>query len=165
MKNKKNQFFNDIFFSRFFTKSAKSFLFKPTVIMLFFLFALQPLAPVFAQEINVITPVLSPTDTLTPIVSQSPLAMPENLIVSSPDTILPAATETANTSDNSQSGSLPAIEDISVEGSSLDNSSAASQSSEQGSPAAQPAPLTQKLPEIDKNTGALNYRYPIVVPP
>src|SRR3990167_5746862 len=178
MKNKKNQFFNDIFFSRFFTKSAKSFLFKPTVIMLFFLFALQPLAPVFAQEINVITPiispeisspinmpVLSPTDTLTPIVSQSPLAMPENPIVSSPDTILPAATEPANTSDNSQPGSLPALEDISVAGSSLANSSAPSQSSEQGSPAAQPAPLTQKLPEIDKNTGALNYSYPIAVPP
>ncbi|MEK7080273.1 MAG: FG-GAP-like repeat-containing protein, partial [Patescibacteria group bacterium] len=114
---------------------AKKLLFKSTILMLIFLFAFQPLAPAFAQ-------LLDSGDTAV-----------DAPAVDAPAVDAPAPEQTpteAEPVEEPQGEELPAL---------------AAAGEEPANNQTQNSPLAQKLPEIDKNTGALNYSYPIVVPP
>ena len=153
--------------------------------MLVVFFVFQPLAPVFAQQADnrnmaensvdaapvAQTPsaIMSPTEqTITPNEPSGPPLIDQN-------------TDLTNIASNSptdpQSDILAGSEnsdtqtDLSADKSAEqgdEGAKASAQSSDQDGPAQKPADnssLTQRLPEIDKNTGALSYNYPIVVPP
>ena len=173
MKNKKNQFFKAKLFSRFLTKSANNFLFKPTIIMLVFLFVFQPMASVFAQEaqeVNVIVPEspvigeigqipaisnVEPTQTISPITELSPSEIP---LVLSPEPQAPTIESVPIDSPLEQNTEQNVAEKEPVAAQALNQN----EENKQPSSSLQ---LTQKLPEIDKNTGALTYNYSIAVPP
>lgn len=150
------------------------FSFKLIATALVFVFLFQPLVPVFAQQIDTVAPVISAPE----IVVQNPLVMLENPIVSPPDVVLPVTTEIPIILDNSQpdifpveGNSLPSDlvppQDVTLEGVDKDvplvNELTQSSNSELRL-APSVSQLTQKLPEIDKNTGALNYNYSVAVP-
>ena len=120
------------------------FFFKLIVSALVFVFLLQPLTPVFARQEG---------DSALNTISEEASA-PES-----------SNTDSVNLDDNQQSVDASAGQETEQNDK---NVQAAGQAPSQSNSAQSPAyssPLAQKLPEIDKNTGALNYNYPISVPP
>lgn len=122
MKNRNNQ-------------PAKKFLSKLTIFVLVFLFLFQPLAPIFAQQLD------SGDTTIVNVPTDAP-------VVSVPQKDIKLDADSKPVEAENQPAQAPAA---------LQEERANNQT--------QNSPLSQKLPEIDKNTGALNYNYSITVPP
>jgi len=146
---------------------------KITVIAFIFVFALQPMAPLFAQEAGssssgpasseVSSPTIStpttdnttPDTQITPPVDTTPdfslttPAIPD--VPATPDVSVPDVPATTDV----KTPDVPAVDPEAQNQTSGQNPSQAPSSNSQ---------LTQKLPEIDKNTGALSYNFPVSLP-
>ncbi|MCX6718450.1 MAG: FG-GAP-like repeat-containing protein [Candidatus Staskawiczbacteria bacterium] len=117
--------------------------YKITATFLIFAFLITPIAPAFAETSD---------DVFVSDTSDTPV-----LPVPALDTTTPMADGVP--ADALQSN-IQAVtpSDQTAESKALDQSNPAQ-------PPASVSSMTQKLPEIDKNTGALNYSYPISIPP
>lgn len=118
---------------------AKRLLFKLTTLVLVFLFAFQPLAPAFAQ-------LLDSGDTIVDAPAPEPAPVPEPAPTSEPAPE-PEPEQQPTEPENQPAEALQSTEE------------------EPANDQTQPSQTSQKLPEIDKNTGALSYGYSIAVPP
>ena len=152
---------------KMFAKNNKS-LSKLVAVFLIFVFFITPLAPVFA--VNVPDSASAPATVDTPVAPSLDRTMP--LTDSMPSDTLPISptvsqSDSANLRTNSDTKKDVKTNTSENKDSSLIRASALSAASPTQAPSQPSAasPLTQKLPEIDKNTGGLNYNYAIAVPP
>ncbi len=159
------------------------FLFKLTAAVLVFVFIFQPLAPALAQEtindsLDYASPASPALNTAEPDAINSSDITSSNSTV--PDVQIPADIQSPPENSQSDSSVVPqdsgkTVDMPSDQNDEQNNKDAATKgkamaapSSGQGSSSqtqTSSSQLTQKLPEIDKNTGALSYNYPISVPP
>ncbi|MEK7562232.1 MAG: toxin TcdB middle/N-terminal domain-containing protein, partial [Patescibacteria group bacterium] len=139
------------------SQPAKKFFSKLTIFALVFLFVFQPLVPIFAQQLDLgDVQVLSEPAVTTP---ETPAITPDP--TPALDVVIPETTAIDQMTDQAV---LP-NETADTEPKIAENSDVKILSENEGGQAPDPAKQpTQKLPEIDKNTGALSYNYPIAVP-
>jgi len=124
--------------------TAKRIFSKLTILALVFLFVFQPIAPAFAQNIEM------------PVLLENSEIIDSN---TAPDE--PANDELAEPTDTTEDIAAP-VENLEEESESEPSESASIQEEVQ-----QPSNYSakQNIPEIDKNTGALNYNFSVSVPP
>ncbi|GEM_PF-836282 len=165
MKVKKNQFFTANFFKRF--------LFKPTILLLVFLFIFQPIAPVFAQQAD---PISNQTEFLAPSLATDSIPI-DNLAPT--DKTNPADTANPQNSQLSNPQNFPITSD-SVNA-AIFSAATKSSSKEPAESSSLMSPATQGVtsstsglaisqnqyklqPKVDSESGAMIFSYPIEVP-
>ena len=137
---------------------------KIVLVMMVFVFVVQPLAPALAVEQDTSAPPADASAPASESASQDTLSPDNSTESASSETSAAPAAPTDDT--QSSSPEAPQTEQEGSSSESDDPQSMASSSGDIMGPApAYNGPLSNKLPEIDKNTGALNYQYAIAVPP